>query len=127
MSRLHHDHFGDFYFDEEHTQLFANGKAVQMGRLAFQLLKSLFERRGRVVTYSALVKSLYGKDVEVRKCIDVPEVHTVQMHKRALCATIGDRWIKTYHGRGYEFLSYDNQNTNDNSNDIQAAVVEQIQ
>ena len=124
MSGLHQDRFGNFHFDEQHTQLFANGKPIHIEGFAFRLLKTLFERRGKVVTYSVLVKSLYGIDVEIRKCIEVPQVHTLQMHKRTLCTRIGDNWIETHNGRGYEFLA-DDETTKDNSNETHTIRVEE--
>jgi hypothetical protein len=58
------------------------------------------------VSYRSLVKALYDEDFPAgTQCRLIPQIHTIQQHKRKICAVIGKDWIDVDDSVGMMLLS----------------------
>jgi predicted ATPase/DNA-binding winged helix-turn-helix (wHTH) protein len=89
--------FGRFRFAPHRRELFADGRSIEIGGRAFDVLMALVEARGAVVGKDALMRRVWPDRVV--------EENNLQAHISALRAAFGaDRGlIRTVSGRGYQF------------------------
>src|SRR5262252_3512189 len=90
--------FGRFEMRRRRRQLVADGKSVEMGSRAFDILLTLIDADGAVVTKSELMDLVWpGAAVEESNL-------SVQIH--ALRRALGEdrQLIQTVAGRGYRFV-----------------------
>ncbi len=90
--------FGRFHMLRRQRELLIDGKAVELGTRAFDILTVLIEARGALVTKDELLKRVWPSTVI--------EENTLQSHVHALRRALGkDRnLILTESGRGYRFV-----------------------
>jgi DNA-binding winged helix-turn-helix (wHTH) protein len=91
--------FGRFMLDICRRKLFADEVPVPIGARAFDVLTTLVEARGRLVTKNELTNRVWPETVV--------EENNLQVHISALRKALGrDRdFIKTICGRGYCFIA----------------------
>lgn len=87
--------FGNFVIIPGERQILIGGKPAKIGARAFQLLTSLVERRGHVVSKDELLELVWPKAVV--------EENTLQVHISTLRRMLGPQVITTVPGRGYSF------------------------
>lgn len=88
--------FGDFLLLREERRLRGPGGAVELGDRSCDVLCTLLEASGQVVTKQALMDAVWP-DVVV-------EENTLQVHVSALRKALGPLHIQTVHGRGYKYV-----------------------
>ncbi|MBN2219603.1 MAG: response regulator transcription factor [Kosmotogaceae bacterium] len=74
-----------------------NGKAEELTRREFELLKLLAENPGRVFTREELLDKVWGMDF-------FGDFRTVDVHISKLREKVGEGFIKTVRGVGYKFV-----------------------
>jgi len=91
--------FGRFLLDTRRRELFANGVSVPIGGRAFDVLVTLIEAHGRLVTKDELMSRVWPETVV--------EENNLQLQISTLRKALGpDRdFIKTIFGRGYRFVA----------------------
>jgi predicted ATPase/DNA-binding winged helix-turn-helix (wHTH) protein len=90
--------FGRFRVLPHRREMIADGTPIKLGGRAFDILMTLIEARGGVVTKDALIAQVWpGR---------VVEEHNLQSHISALRAALGPErdLIRTVSGRGYQFV-----------------------
>ena len=90
--------FGRFRVLPRRREMIADGTPIKLGGRAFDILMTLIEARGAVITKDALMAQVWpGR---------VIEEHNLQSHISTLRAALGpDRdLIRTVSGRGYQFV-----------------------
>ena len=98
MEQQETQRFGRFEIRRRQSQLWADGKPVELGSRAFDVLLALIEAAGMLVTKSELIERGWpGQAVEE---------NNVQVQIHALRRVLGqDRdLIQTVAGRGYRFV-----------------------
>ncbi|HEY3777295.1 MAG TPA: winged helix-turn-helix domain-containing protein [Rhizomicrobium sp.] len=88
--------FGRFTLDPAERRLRADGAPVPLGGTAFNILLTLVEGRGEVVTKEKLFSRVWGHSV-----VGDNRLH---VHINALRKLVGDGCIVTKQGRGYRFM-----------------------
>jgi DNA-binding winged helix-turn-helix (wHTH) protein len=94
--------FGRFRVLPHRREMIADGTPIKLGGRAFDILMTLIEARGGVVTKDALIAQVWpGR---------VVEEHNLQSHISALRAALGPErdLIRTVSGRGYQFVGAEN-------------------
>jgi DNA-binding winged helix-turn-helix (wHTH) protein len=91
--------FGRFLLDTRRRELFVDGVSVPIGSRAFDVLLTLVEAHGRLVTKDELISRVWGETIV--------EENTLQFQISMLRKVLGpDRdFIKTVCGRGYCFVA----------------------
>jgi DNA-binding winged helix-turn-helix (wHTH) protein len=91
--------FGRFLLDTRRRELFADGVSVPVGGRAFDVLVTLVEAHGRLVTKDELMSRVWPETVV--------EENNLQLQISMLRKALGpDRdFIKTIFGRGYRFVA----------------------
>jgi len=93
--------FGDFSLDNARFELRRAGHLVKVEPRAFDLLHHLVLNRDRVVPKTELLDSLWGD----RFVSEAALTTAVRSARRALGDSgVAQRWIRTSHGRGYQFV-----------------------
>lgn len=87
--------FGPFELEPDERRLLAGQRPVRLGPHAFDLLLTLVDRAGHLVTKDELFEQVWGKVVV--------EENTLQAHVSALRKVLGPAAIATVPGRGYRF------------------------
>jgi len=90
--------FGTLKVDREAHRVWASGTELELTALEFKLLVTLYDRRNRVQTRSALLSDVWGIDADIT-------TRTVDTHVKRLrekLGTAGD-YIETVRGVGYRF------------------------
>jgi len=87
--------FGSFELQPIQRRLFADGEAVALGARAFDVLLTLVERAGELVTKQALLDSAWPGLVV--------EENNLQVQIGTLRKLLGAQAIATIPGRGYRF------------------------
>jgi DNA-binding response OmpR family regulator len=85
---------GDLKLDLEAHALTQSGKAVNLSKREFAVLRALMEGAGRVLTRSQLEQALYGWDRSV-------ESNAVEVHIHNLRLKLGAATLTTVRGIGY--------------------------
>ena len=90
--------FGRFRVLLRRRELLANGQPAKLGGRAFDVLTTLIEARGAVVTKDALMARVWPDRIV--------EENNLQSHISALRAVLGPEreLIRTVSGRGYQFI-----------------------
>lgn len=88
--------FGRFTLDPAERRLRADGAPVPLGATAFNILLTLVEGRGEVVTKEQLISRVWGHS-------EVGD-NRLHVHINALRKLVGDDCIVTKQGRGYRFV-----------------------
>ncbi len=90
--------FGCLRMDREAHRAWVEGVEVELTALEFKLLITLYERRNRVQSRSALLDHLWGMDTKI-------SARTVDAHVKRLREKIGEArdYIETVRGVGYRF------------------------
>jgi two-component system phosphate regulon response regulator PhoB len=90
--------FDKLRIDRGAHRVWVDGDEVELTALEFKLLLTLYERRSRVQTRTALLESVWGSDAGV-------SVRTVDAHVKRLRFKIGAArdYIETVRGVGYRF------------------------
>lgn len=83
--------------DVDHRSVEINGSPIKLTRLEFDLLAYLVAHRGKVHDRQELLEQVWGSSAEWQRTTTVTE------HIRRIRAKIGDGWIHTVGGAGYEF------------------------
>lgn len=91
---------GDIVIDEDKHEVYKSGKIIELTLKEFELLKTLAENRGKVVSRNTLLDEIWGYDY-------FGETRTVDVHIRHLRKKIEDddsnpKYIETIRGRGYK-------------------------
>ena len=91
--------FGDLKFDREAHRTWIKGAEIELTALEFKLLVTLYDRRNRVQTRSALLSDVWGIDADIT-------TRTVDTHVKRLREKLGDAgiYIETVRGVGYRFV-----------------------
>src|SRR5512144_2904304 len=87
--------FGDFELDVTNRQLSQHGQPLALRARPFDLLVTLVESAGRLVTKDALLDRVWPNLVV--------EENNLQVHVTALRKLLGHEAIATVPGRGYRF------------------------
>jgi predicted ATPase/DNA-binding winged helix-turn-helix (wHTH) protein len=89
--------FGRFRFAPHRRELLADGRSIEIGGRAFDVLTALVEARGAVVSKDVLMRRVWPDRVV--------EENNLQAHISALRAAFGPEreLIRTVSGRGYQF------------------------
>ncbi|MBX3228478.1 MAG: response regulator transcription factor [Labilithrix sp.] len=90
--------FGTLKVDREAHRVWANGNELELTALEFKLLVTLYDRRNRVQTRSALLSDVWGIDADIT-------TRTVDTHVKRLREKLGSAgdYIETVRGVGYRF------------------------
>ena len=88
--------------DRDRREVLADGEAVALSALEFDLLAALAANPGRVLSRRQLLERVWGYDY-------VGDERVVDVHVRNLRKALGDvaddpRWIATVRGVGYKFM-----------------------
>ncbi len=91
---------GDLVIDVERHEVTAGGRTVGLSMKEFELLRTLAEKRGIVLTRDQLLDQIWGIDYD-------GETRTVDVHIRYLRRKLGDdeknsKYIQTIRGIGYK-------------------------
>jgi len=91
---------GDLTINIERHEVMMNGKAIELSLKEFDLLKTLAENKGMVMTRDKLLDKVWGIDYD-------GENRTVDVHIRYLRRKLGDeeaegKYIQTIRGMGYK-------------------------
>lgn len=88
---------GDATVSIERREAYVQGRPVNVGGRAFDVLTTLIRAGGRIVSKDELIESVWPDTVV--------EENNLQVHISALRKVIGNReWIQTVHRRGYRLL-----------------------
>lgn len=90
--------FGKLRVDREAHRVWAEDQELELTALEFKLLVTLYDRRNRVQTRSALLSDVWGIDADIT-------TRTVDTHVKRLREKLGDagNYIETVRGVGYRF------------------------
>jgi two-component system phosphate regulon response regulator PhoB len=90
--------FGNLELDRARHRVRLSGAEVKLTATEFRLLETFLTRRGRVQTRDALLKDVWGEDINVTP-------RTVDTHVKRLREKLGDcgSYIETVRGVGYRF------------------------
>jgi two-component system phosphate regulon response regulator PhoB len=90
--------FGKLRVDREAHRVWANEAELELTALEFKLLVTLYDRRNRVQTRSALLSDVWGIDADIT-------TRTVDTHVKRLREKLGEagNYIETVRGVGYRF------------------------
>jgi two-component system, OmpR family, phosphate regulon response regulator PhoB len=90
--------FGSLAVDREAHRVWVNRAEVELTALEFKLLVTLYDRRNRVQTRSALLDDVWGIEAEIT-------TRTVDTHVKRLREKLGAaaEYIETVRGVGYRF------------------------
>ncbi len=90
--------FGKLRVDREAHRVWAEDHELELTALEFKLLVTLYDRRNRVQTRSALLSDVWGIDADIT-------TRTVDTHVKRLREKLGDagEYIETVRGVGYRF------------------------
>lgn len=90
--------FGRLRVDREAHRVWADESELELTALEFKLLVTLYDRRNRVQTRSALLSDVWGIDADIT-------TRTVDTHVKRLREKLGDagNYIETVRGVGYRF------------------------
>jgi two-component system phosphate regulon response regulator PhoB len=90
--------FGALKVDTQAHRVWSDGGEVELTALEFKLLVTLFERKNRVQTRSALLTDVWGIDADIT-------TRTVDTHVKRLREKLGNagEYIETVRGVGYRF------------------------
>jgi two-component system phosphate regulon response regulator PhoB len=90
--------FGRLRVDREAHRVWADDAELELTALEFKLLVTLYDRRNRVQTRSALLSDVWGIDADIT-------TRTVDTHVKRLREKLGDagNYIETVRGVGYRF------------------------
>jgi two-component system, OmpR family, phosphate regulon response regulator PhoB len=91
-------HFGRLRLDREAHRVWADEAELELTALEFKLLVTLYDRRNRVQSRSALLSDVWGIDAEIT-------TRTVDTHVKRLREKLGAAgdYIETVRGVGYRF------------------------
>jgi two-component system phosphate regulon response regulator PhoB len=96
--RAHVDEFGVLRIDREAHRVWVAGDEVELTALEFKLLVTLYERRNRVQSRSALLDGVWGSEAKVSaRTVDA---HVKRLREKLLAAR---DYIETVRGIGYRF------------------------
>ncbi len=87
-------HHGELMLDPIARQITQHGEAVELSAREFDLLQTLLENVGRVMTRTQLEGALYGWR-------DEPDSNALEVHIHHLRRKLGNELIKTLRGIGY--------------------------
>src|SRR5712671_7187298 len=94
--------FGPFRLEVARRELTAHGVPVSLGQRAFDVLLTLVNRRGELVTKDELMAEVWpGVVVEENNL----QVHVSALRKVLGSAGDGERYLLTVAGRGYRFVA----------------------
>jgi two-component system phosphate regulon response regulator PhoB len=90
--------FGKLRVDREAHRVWAEDEELELTALEFKLLVTLYDRRNRVQTRSALLSDVWGIDADIT-------TRTVDTHVKRLREKLGvaGNYIETVRGVGYRF------------------------
>jgi len=90
--------FGKLRVDREAHRVWADDQELELTALEFKLLVTLYDRRNRVQTRSALLSDVWGIDADIT-------TRTVDTHVKRLREKLGEagNYIETVRGVGYRF------------------------
>ena len=90
--------FGKLRVDREAHRVWADEQELELTALEFKLLVTLYDRRNRVQTRSALLSDVWGIDADIT-------TRTVDTHVKRLREKLGPAgdYIETVRGVGYRF------------------------
>jgi two-component system phosphate regulon response regulator PhoB len=90
--------FGSLKIDRQAHRVWADADEVELTALEFKLLVTLFERKNRVQTRSALLTDVWGIEADIT-------TRTVDTHVKRLREKLGraGEYIETVRGVGYRF------------------------
>jgi two-component system phosphate regulon response regulator PhoB len=90
--------FGKLRVDREAHRVWAEDLELELTALEFKLLVTLYDRRNRVQTRSALLSDVWGIDADIT-------TRTVDTHVKRLREKLGEagNYIETVRGVGYRF------------------------
>jgi two-component system phosphate regulon response regulator PhoB len=96
--RAHVDEFGVLRIDREAHRVWVAGDEIELTALEFKLLVTLYERRNRVQSRSALLDGVWGSEAKVSaRTVDA---HVKRLREKLLAAR---DYVETVRGIGYRF------------------------
>src|SRR5688572_19363925 len=97
--------FGKLRIDRGAHRIWVEGAEIELTALEFKLLVTLYDRRNRVQTRSALLSDVWGIDADIT-------TRTVDTHVKRLREKLGDagEYIETVRGVGYRFTDTPQEN-----------------
>ena len=87
--------------DLERRRVMVRGKAVQLTATEFRLLSLLLRNAGRVLTYEAILRQVWGDDYE--GSTDYVQVYLSHLRRKIEEEPRKPRYLLTEHGVGYRF------------------------
>jgi DNA-binding winged helix-turn-helix (wHTH) protein len=94
--------FGPFRLRPEQRTLFADGEPVRLGSRALDILITLCERAGEVVTREELLARVWPETIVEEANL---RIHIAALRKTLGCSRDGVRYISNVMGRGYCFVA----------------------
>lgn len=90
--------FGALKIDRDAHRVWSNGEEIELTAIEFRLLVTLYERRNRVQSRSALLDHVWGLDTKI-------STRTVDAHVKRLREKLGAArdYVETVRGVGYRF------------------------
>ena len=96
--------FGSLRVDRTAHRIWVDGEEVELTALEFKLLVTLFDRKNRVQTRSALLNDVWGIEADIT-------TRTVDTHVKRLREKLGTsvgNYVETVRGVGYRFAESPN-------------------
>ena len=94
--------FGSVRIDFRSTQVFKDGKLVELSAREFNLLKFFIDRRGQTLTRDELLNEVWGYDaMPITRTVDV---HVAWLRQKIEHNPRHPRHLLTVHGIGYRFV-----------------------
>ncbi|MBF0097066.1 MAG: response regulator transcription factor [Magnetococcales bacterium] len=91
-------HFGNLTLDEPRRQLLLdNQEVIPLSAMEFKLLRCFLLNRQQILSKEQLFTHLYREDAE-------PDISIVETHVMRLRKKIGEHWIRTVRGHGYQLV-----------------------
>ncbi|NGZ06160.1 MAG: response regulator transcription factor [Magnetococcales bacterium] len=91
-----HLHVGPLTLDESRRQVFLGpDQTISLSAMEFKLLRCLLLHQQQVLSKETLYMHLYAEDAE-------PDLAIIETHVMRLRKKIGEEWIRTLRGQGYQ-------------------------
>ncbi|HFD38677.1 MAG TPA: response regulator transcription factor [Anaerolineae bacterium] len=95
--------------DREQQTVSRQGRSLPLTPTEFRLLRALMEQADRIVSYGQLLRETHGVDGEEREARQTLSTHLWRLRKKLGTAPDGRPYIVNVRGRGYRFISGQDQ------------------
>ncbi|MEO8645324.1 transcriptional regulator [Pseudomonas sp.] len=104
--------FGQFHLLPTQRLLLKNGKPIELGSRALDVLIALLEHAGEVVSNRDLIRMVWQDVIVDESCL---RVHISALRKALSCAENDVSYIANVPGRGYSFVATISRDSNSES------------